>query len=162
MLYSKYAHFGKNGMAVKDALKVSRKTFFNPRAWLGYDSLKDQTRTIWTFVRAATTTATPPENPETFEEAMERLNLTEDSLQTVASRYLAYAAFFVALTGVNLIYAIYLLFHHKAFLGLILGLAVCALLLAQAFRYHFWYFQIANRKLGCTLEEWRTGKVKGP
>ena len=27
-------------MAIRDALKVSRKTFFNPRAWLNYDEFK--------------------------------------------------------------------------------------------------------------------------
>lgn len=147
-------------MAVKDVFKVSRKTFFNPKAWIGYDLLKDQTRTIWSFVKTATATAAPPENPETFEEAMQRLELSEADVQSTANRYLTYACCFIALTAVNFMYAVYLLFHHKAFLGLVLGLAVCALLLAQAFRYHFWYFQIKNRKLGCTIEEWRAGKVK--
>jgi len=33
-------------MALKDVVKVSRKTFFNPRAWVGYDQVKTSTLTF--------------------------------------------------------------------------------------------------------------------
>lgn len=145
-------------MAVKDVFKVSRKTFFNPRAWLGYDALKDQTRTIWTIAKDAA--AVPqPEHVETFEEAMVRLNIKEEDLKGIARDYFFYALFFLGLAVADFIYGLYLLFHHHAFLGLVLALAVCAFILVQAFRYHFWHFQIKNRKLGCTFEEWKSGKI---
>jgi len=141
-------------MAVKDVFKVSRKTFVNPRAWVGYDNIKDNTRTIKTMVTDAMTVR-KPERTETFEEALERMDINEKDLPSIQTTYLSYAIFFVFLAVLDLGYGIYLLFYHHAFLGLILSLAVCALLLAQAFRNHFWYFQIKERKLGCTFEEWR-------
>ena len=141
-------------MTIKDVFKVSRKTFFNPREWLGYDSLKEQTQTIQSFVKEAATVR-KPERTETFDEALQRLDMKEEELPGIATKYLCYALFFLGLAIVDFIYGIYLLFHHGAFLGMVLAFAVCALLLAQAFRYHFWFFQIQNRKLGCTFEEWR-------
>ena len=145
-------------MGVKDIFKVSRKTFFNPREWIGFDLLKDQSKTIWSFFRSVTVPM-QPERTESFKEAMARLNVSEQDLEPLAKRFFLYALFFLGLTILNAIYGFYLLLHHHAFLGLVLAIAVCGLLLAQAFKYHFWYFQIKNRKLGCTIGEWRRGKI---
>ncbi len=141
-------------MAIRDAFKVSFKTFFNPRAWLGYDSLKEQTRTIKTILKTATTVQ-KPETAESFDEAMQRLDMTENDVRVTSRIYLCYTFIFLVLAVLDFIYGCYLLFHHGTFLGMVLALAVCALLLAQAFRYHFWYFQIKSRRLGCTIQEWR-------
>jgi intracellular multiplication protein IcmV len=40
------------------------------------------------------------------------------------------------------------------FLGALLSLVVAFLALALAFRYHFWFFQIKQRRLGCSVSEW--------
>jgi intracellular multiplication protein IcmV len=141
-------------MAIRDVFKVSRKTFFNPRAWLGYDSIKDQTRTISSFIKDAATVQ-QPEHKETFEQALQRLNLNEETIKVAARNYYYYALFFLALAILDFLYGFYLLFSEGSILGFILALAVCALLLAQAFRNHFWYFQIKSRRLGCTFQEWR-------
>lgn len=141
-------------MAIKDVFKVSRKTFFNPRAWLGYDSLKDQTQTIGSFIKGAAQIQRP-ETTETYEEALKRLDLKEEDVATTGKIYLTYAIIFSILAVIDLVYGLYLLFHHGTFLGLVLSLGVFALLVAQVFRYHFWYFQIQSRRLGCTVEEWR-------
>lgn len=141
-------------MAMKDILKISRKTFFNPRAWIGYDFLRDQTRVIWTFVRDVTLTPSQPVRTETFEEAMQRLNIQENELELIKRRYWTYAVLFLGLAVVDFLYGIYLLFNHYAFLGFVLASAVCALLLTQAFKYHFWYFQVKNRHLGYSFQEW--------
>lgn len=141
-------------MAIRDVFKVSRKTFINPRAWLGVDSLKEQTRTIGTFVKDAVKIR-KPEITETFDEALQRLDMKEADTKKTARIYLSYALVFLALAVLDFFYGLYLVFHHGTFLGLVLALAVCALLLAQAFRYHFWYFQIRSHRLGCTVQEWR-------
>jgi intracellular multiplication protein IcmV len=39
----------------------------------------------------------------------------------------------------------------KAF---IVSLVVTLIALILAYRYHFWYFQMKQRKLGCTFSEW--------
>lgn len=151
-------------MAIREVFKVSRKTFINPRAWLGVDSLKEQTKTISTFVKDAVTIR-KPEITETYDEALQRLDIKEADAKKTARIYLSYAVLFVALAVLDFFYGMYLIFHHGTFLGMVLALAVCTLLCAQAFRYHFWYFQIRSQRLGCTVQEWREfllGKRKLP
>lgn len=144
-------------MAIKDIFKISRKTFFNPRAWLGYDELKSSTKIIAGLAKEAFTPAKPIRQ-ETFEQAMVRLKISEADLASTKQSYFLYACGF-ALIGICIFIAsIYYLFHHHSLSGFILGLAVTVFAFAQAFRFHFWYFEIKHRKLGCTFDEWRRGK----
>jgi intracellular multiplication protein IcmV len=147
-------------MAARDVLKVSRKTFFNPSAWLGWDLLKDQTRYLWGSVKEVLT----PEQAareETFEAAMVRLELTEDDVKSALVSYRYYTILFVLLGVLTFAYSFYLLFRHGTFLGWLLGLAVTALFFSQAFRFDFWAFQIKRRKLGATFAEWKQNFLGG-
>lgn len=146
-------------MAVKDIFKVSRKTFFAPGAWLGYDFVKNQSIYLWTVLKSLINALFPQKttlHPETFEQAMQRLSLTEESLKETERLYLLFAAFF-ALLGVMVIVVavLFLLAGHLA--ATLISFGIVAFLFSQAFRYHFWRFQIKHRKLGCTFQEWRTG-----
>ena len=144
-------------MSLKDAVKVSRKTFFNPRGWSGYDFIKLQFRTTWDIIKDA---VSPQEvgRQETFDEAMKRLELTEEDIQKSQNNYLLFASLFVLCGVLTLVFSFYLIFHHKTFSGMILGFVTSTLFFVYAFRYHFWYFQIKHRKLGCTIDDWLHGK----
>lgn len=144
-------------MALKDVFKVSRKTFFNPSGWLGYNEIKSYTRFLWETLKNLFIPA-KPEHSETFEQALDRLHLTETDIQISAKHYLIYAIIFVVLAVGAIGYSFYLLLVHGTLAGWILSIAVAALFFSQAFRFHFWYFQIKHRKLGCTFAEWRRGK----
>ena len=141
-------------MAVKDILKVNRKTFFNPSAWMNYDYLKYQTGTLWDIIKAIITPAAP-DREETFEQAIERIGITEEDVKSIADNYRAYAFGFFLFGLMALIYAFYLLFIHVRFTGWMLGIATSALFFVQAFRYDFWSFQMRRRKLGATFAEWK-------
>ncbi len=154
-------HRRSHVMAIKDVLKVSRKTFLNPREWIGYDAIKDQTKTIWDILKALFTPA-KPEREETFEQAMQRLELTEADVKTRGQTYFIYALSFLLLSIIAFFVDCYLLIYYHIISGFFLGLAVTLLLATQAFRFHFWYFQIKHRKLGCTFQEWRNGKINKP
>lgn len=145
-------------MALKDGLKVTRKTFFNPTGWLGYDMLKAQFSTNWQIIRNL---YSPPvaTRKETFEQASQRFDLTEDKIQEISKNFRLYVTIFVASGSVTLLFAFYLLFVHGTFAGLILGIATSAVFFAFAFRYSFWRFEIINRKLGCTFDEWWQGRL---
>ncbi len=145
-------------MAIKEALKVSRKTFFDPRGWFNYDALKEQTSTVWSISKGVLNPKpAQPEVKETFDGAMQRLHVKEEDLKDIGFTYLFFAGLFVVF-GLSLLgFGIYLLIS-KYYAGSILAIAFTAFLLSQAFKYHFWYFQVKNRKLGCTFEEWRRGK----
>ncbi|MDX1900678.1 MAG: type IVB secretion system protein IcmV [Gammaproteobacteria bacterium] len=137
----------------KNAIKISRKTFFNPSGWIGYGLLKTQIQTTWDFVSNIFTPAEPA-RIETFEQAMQRLGLTEDSLQKTRTRYLITSAVFLVLALVTVVEGIRLLSQHGTFAGFVLAIPTAALFFVNAFRYHFWAFQIKKRKLGCTFQEW--------
>lgn len=145
-------------MAIRDVFKVNRKTFFNPRAWLGYDVVKSQSLFLYDLIKQIFVKPTPPENVETFEESMQRQNLTEEDIQEAGKTYFSYAILFLILGMISFIFGFYLLILHHTFYGWILSLSVTGLFLVQAFRFHFWYFQIKFRKLGCTFAEWKQGK----
>lgn len=145
-------------MALKDVVKVSRKTFINPRAWLGYDQIKSSTVTIWRMIRDLFSVEKPAIT-ETFEEALERLNLSAADVKRIEQNYQAYSYFFVFLTIVSVAGSFYWLIHDFSLSGFILGGATSALFATQAFRYSFWLFQMTHRKLGCTFAEWRSGKT---
>lgn len=146
-------------MAVKDIVKVSRKTFLNPRAWLGYDTLKESSRGFAGIMRGVFGRTVPSSGEsETFDEAATRFNLTEKNINDLAFTYLSYAVLFFLMALGILTYSIWLLVHLYVH-GFLLGFAIVALLGGQTFRFHFLYFQIKHRKLGCTLAEWKSGKI---
>ena len=92
--------------------------------------------------------------PETFQQAVVRLNLTDESLRKQKASLLG-LCFLMCFFGLCVfIYAIYLLFLGK-WLASLISLVVMSLSYVLAFRYHFWYFQITQKKLGCTFKEWR-------
>lgn len=148
-------------MAVKDVFKFSRKTFFNPSAWLGLDQLIAYNRVITSTLKT-TFTAEKTEHAETFEEAMVRLNVTEAELQERAQLYRWYTLLFLLLGILSLGTGFYYLFAYHTFAGWLLATCVALLFGAQAFRYDFWHFQIKQRRLGCTVAEWWSGKVGTP
>jgi len=148
-------------MAVKDIFKISRKTFFDPGAWLGLNQLVGYTRLIGSTLK---TTFTPDKitRTETFEQALQRLNVTEEDLQHLTTRYRWYTLLFLVLGLLSFIAGFYYLFAYHTVSGWILAMTVSLLFGANAFRFDFWYFQIKYRKLGCTVAEWWSGKLGAP
>lgn len=141
-------------MAIPPIFKVSRKTFVDPAGWLNYSVLKNQHKTLWDILKGLVKPPTP-QRKETFLQAMVRLKLTETDVSAMQSRYRWYSFFFLALGLLVFIHAFYLLFTHGTLTGWLLGMATCALFLSQAYRYHFWSFQMKSRKLGATFAEWK-------
>lgn len=150
-------------MAIRDIFKISRKTFLNPSAWIDMDSLRLYNNTLKRFLTPLFIPA-KPQIEETFEQAMERQGVTEEDIQSAQKNYYNYAILFVIISCLAVLFGFYLLFMHGTFAGWLLSFAAAALFLAQAFKFHFWYFQIKHRKLGCTFQEWKKGKIieKGP
>ena len=95
---------------------------------------------------------------ETFEEAMLRLELTEADIMQRKKEFTRLCYFFVVLAIGVLGYALYLAFTGTMIAALI---AFCLSFYAftQAFRFHFWLFQLKHRKLGCTFKEWLNSTV---
>jgi len=140
-------------MAVKDVLKVNRKTFFNPTAWMGLSEIKRNNLIMWQSIRGVVVPE-QPQRVETFEEAVARLGLTEKDLEEREATFFTFVISFLVLGACTFIYSFYLLFFDKTLMGWLLCIGVTGLLLAQAFRFHFWYTEVKARKLGFTLKDW--------
>ncbi|BCA96787.1 intracellular multiplication protein IcmV [Legionella antarctica] len=124
----------------------------NIRTWFDWDrtkaftiALKNSIKSF--FVPDQITTV------ESFESAQSKMHLSDADL--LLKQKALFRLSMVMLTAAVLIlgYSGYHLFYgsYKAFF---ISLSVTSIALVLAFRYHFWYFQIKNRKLGCTFKEW--------
>ncbi|HVE44592.1 MAG TPA: type IVB secretion system protein IcmV [Gammaproteobacteria bacterium] len=141
-------------MSLRSVFKISWRTFFNPRAWFGYDELKNTTVAIFGALSDLFTTAQPIYT-ETFEEAMNRLGLTEADIRAQMQAFRRYALLLFFCGMLTFAYTFYLLFAYAALLSFLLGIATSALFFVQAFKFHFWAFQLQERKLGLTFAAWK-------
>lgn len=127
--------------------------------WLGFETLKNNTKfyrdqLISLFhIQKAT-------QPEKFEEAMIRLELTEEKLQLQKERY-KYLTFFYSIISLALfIYAV-CLYYRGNLMGACISFALTLYSLTNVFQYHLWYFQIKQKKLGCNIREWFKATYRG-
>lgn len=127
--------------------------------WMGYDWLIYPFASIATqakrfFIPQHSTQA------ESFEAAIARLKLTETDLLVKQKNLMTLAVVFFIMAMGSLLNALYL-FWKTAFFGGGFSVVLALCCLAFAFRYHFWAFQIRNRKLGCSVEDWWFSHSKG-
>lgn len=120
--------------------------------WLGYDYIKysigqtiDSARTLFTPQKA--------ERVETFEESLKRLNITEEELKRKEADFARLFVIHLLLAFMIFCYAIFL-FYKGNLGGGFMSICLITYPLSLAFRFHFWLFQIKNRKLGCSIKEW--------
>lgn len=141
-------------MAIRDIFKISRKTFFAPRRWLGYDELKTTNRTIASILTDLFSYEVQSRT-ETFSEAKQRLKISDETLNEINVTYRSYALFFCLIAALCFFYSFYLLFRYLAIVDWVLGMSVTTLFLTYAFQYDFWSLQIRKRKLGLTFKDWK-------
>lgn len=90
---------------------------------------------------------------ESFNAAQEKLKLTDADLLARQKALLRLSIFMPVLALFIFFYSVYHLYCGGYLAGL-LSLVVMMISLTLAFRYHFWYYQIKSRQLGCSLREW--------
>jgi len=131
------------------------KNTFRFRFWLDFDRIKNFTLYVVQAIKKmfVPDKAEVPDTEASFADAMKAQHLTEKSI--VAQRQSLYrlSILMCVLAFGIFAYTIYLIIyaHYLAagisFIMFLLGLVL-------AFRFHFWYFQIRERRLGCSFEEW--------
>lgn len=120
---------------------------------LGFGQLKTQTTNLTKMAGDIMSFQKSSTGSETFEEALERLQLSEEDIERRKAQFQRLASIYLILGALIFLYMIYLLFK-KAFFP-VLGCAGILLMIASLyFRYSFWLFQMRERRLGCTLREW--------
>ena len=126
--------------------------------WMSFNSLRENTSKTAGMVKNVFT----PEkatHTETFEQAMARLNLTDNDLKARQKEFTRLFLFFLFLGLIVIAYGIYMAITSRYLVALI-STCISLYIFSQAFRFHFWLFQIRQRKLGCTLSEWFNSEIK--
>ena len=129
------------------------KPLVNVPAWLGLRYLTINFIALVHLLKDFFIPTKSTQTAESFEDTLIRLNLTEETVATRIQQYKITLGILLIIGLLILIYAIHLLMdgHLR---GFFVSLAILGIDLAQAFHYHFWIFQMRNRKLGCTFKEW--------
>jgi len=128
------------------------KSMFNISTWMGTQQLKNQTKALNDVAQSLITPASPKYN-ESFDQALVRLKLTEDDLAHRTHEFKRLIAVFSFITFCLLLYFLYLLVE-RSWLASAGCFGIMLVMIGQIFRYHFWLYQIRERKLGCTFREW--------
>ncbi|KTD17519.1 type IVB secretion system protein IcmV [Legionella jordanis] len=148
-------------MKIKRSTRLARtlKQIINVRAWSDYDRVRSFTSYI---VGGFQRMFVPQQHgaEESFEAAMTRMNLSEDDLKNKASALYRLSMLMLTAAIFILGYAIYHL-YFGGYRAVLVSLVLVMIALVLSFRYHFWYYQIKARKLGCTFSEWYRQGLKG-
>lgn len=97
---------------------------------------------------------------EDFSTAVERLKLTEKELERRYREFTRLFRFFFVTFLLVGAYATYLWFA-SSWHAAVLGTVVTGIPLVLAYRFHFWRFQLIQRRLGCNFKEWLRVGVLG-
>lgn len=98
--------------------------------------------------------------PETYEEAVIRLELTPEMIESRKKNLFRTALFYLAIALALFIYTLKLLFTG-VFLGTFIGLVLTLIALGLAYRDHFWFTQMKQKRLGLSLKDWFTYTFRG-
>lgn len=140
-------------MGFRRVVKKGLSGGLNPKRWLGYDQLKEDTASVGNIARSVFKREKNTERKETFDDAVKRFNLTEEDIKKRMKTSKQLVALFLGMGGLLFAYFVY-----QCATGHILHSFIClvltALILVNAFREHFNLFQMRQRRLGCTYKEW--------
>lgn len=126
----------------------------NIRRWFDWDRTKSFTIALknaikFLFVPQEVSTT----SIESFDTAVNKLNLTDEELLVKQNSLYRLSLLMLSIAVLIFIYSLYQLFYGS-FKAFGVSLVVTSIGLTLAFRYHFWYFQVKHKKLGCTFNEW--------
>jgi intracellular multiplication protein IcmV len=142
-------------MGIREYVKRTVKANTDVKSWAAWDTIKGNAKVVESLaadMKFAETTA--PSAGISFEEAMKKYGLSETGLShQMRTRFLvAWACF--ALAFAAFFWAFYLSIFKGMLLSALVSLSLGLLMGVYGFREHFFYFQLKQRKLNCTIAEW--------
>jgi len=146
-------------MGLVRGFKKVVKPFINAPEWMGAESLIESGHQIGKNI-ASLFTVKKPKREESFEEAKERLNLSDQDIFNRCKEFRILTIIFSCLTTALFLYAISL-FLHAHYPGGFVAIGITCVSFAQVFRNHFWLYQLREKRLGCTFSEWFHCGVRG-
>ena len=130
------------------------KPFVNFPAWMGWKYLSANNERLKKLASTLYPSTKEKIQPETFESAMIRLELNEFDLKLRQQHLGRMAKLYTVLAILIFAYAVYLLVHVGTWIGFLTANVLTIAVLAIAFKNHFWYTQIKERRLGLRFWDW--------
>jgi intracellular multiplication protein IcmV len=146
-------------MSKKPTVKKVLKSFVDVPRWIGFSSLRATGSQIGGMARNLFSTA-KPQFEETYEEAVQRMQLSEEALQKRMTTFFRMAVLYFVI-GLCLLVYTGVLFFYGHLTSTMLSLVLSFVLFTFAFREHFWYTQMKLKRLGCTFKEWFAYLISG-
>jgi len=132
---------------------------FNVKQWADWDRTKASTLYLANGIKKYLVPQRAKAT-ESFATAVKRLNLSDTELLKRQHGLLRSCLIMLVFAFFMFFYSMYLLYTLKI-KAFCLSFVVMMLALTFAFRYHFWYFQMKKRKLGCSFKEWYEQGLRG-
>ncbi len=134
---------------------LALKRVFKFRYWADFDRIKAYSQYLWDlFKRLFIPQVRDDKDSQVlFEESVQQMKLSEADLKNREVALKRMSILMTVLASLVFLYSFYHLFYGS-WQAALLCYSVTLIAVALAFRYHFWYFQIKERKLGCTFSEW--------
>ncbi len=145
-------------MAFFKRVKKTVKPFVNVPRWIDAKTLIDTGKGIVDLTKKLFVLSKSTYS-ESFTEAMQRLQLTEQDILQRTKQFQLFTGIFFTGAILLFIYGFYLLMIG-AYMAFFASFGLMSLLLGQAFRYHFWAYQMQKRRLGCSFSEWFNDSFK--
>ncbi|NCT57070.1 MAG: type IV secretion protein IcmV [Legionella sp.] len=140
----------------QDTAKSRMTSLFNRIFKFKYWSDAERVKSFFDYIKSLFQrlfTVQTQEAKESFKKVQSRLHLTDEAL-LAQQRSLFRLSMLMCMFGLFMLgYTVYQVFNGY-FFAIILSFIVSLLAFAFAFRYHFWYFQISQKKLGCSIRRW--------
>ena len=129
------------------------RSIFNPRVWMDYDQVRDSTKYLKDGIENIYTLKEKVRGDQSFEEAIREQGIDPDHIELQKKSLLRISLFMVVISiGVFIYAALHLV--NKNFHASAASFVIFLVVLSMAFRYHFWYYQLKAKRLGCTVREW--------
>ena len=129
------------------------------RKWSDYDQIMQTGKSLKEFLLSLFVPQRTSYQ-ESLTQAMSRLQLSAEDIRNRMRSFKRLTVIMLVIAAIVFLYSVYLFMHrHLAVAGI--SLLMMGLPLMLAFRYHFWFFQLKQGKLGCSLSEWFIQGVLG-
>lgn len=141
-------------MGIRDYIKNTVKANTNVKGWSGWDVVKNNAGVVASLaedLKAPKNNTAPLQ--VTFEEAMKKYGLTEADVKKNMKYHFLTAWLCFGLSVAAFLWTFHLLWKGMFLSGLV-SLSLSALMASYGFREHFFYFEMKQRKLNCTVSEW--------
>ena len=148
-------------MKKKSSSKIANifSRIFNIRWWADWDRVNSFTQYLLNGIKHLFVPMKTAD-VEAFDKAQKRLHISDEELLIKQKALFRLCVIMLCVASLIFMYAGYHLFYGT-FRAAIISYVVMMIALVLAFRYHFWYFQIKNRQLGCTIQEWWKKGIRG-